>query len=109
MPADFKRVPLVGILQVLLGKIADGQSADLSGAWLLNSIAHCLTVILLWLAGRKIIGRAAIFFALIAIINPWGLELLTEGIAETTLLFFVWLSFYFIFIRSTKSLSSFVA
>jgi hypothetical protein len=100
MPSDFKRVPLVGILQVFLGKITDGQSPDLTGGWLLNSILHSLTAVLLWLVGRKIIGRAAIFFAIIAIINPWGLELLTEAIAETTLLFFIWLTLYFIFIRS---------
>jgi hypothetical protein len=55
---------------------------------------------LLWLAGRKIIGRSAVWFAVIAIINPWGLQLLTEAIAETTLLFFIWATFYFIFIRS---------
>lgn len=100
IPTDFKRVPLVGMLQVLLGKITDGQSPDFTGAWLLNSIAHSLTAVLLWLVGRKIIGRSAILFAVIAIINPWGLQLLTEGIAETTLLFFIWITFYFIFIRS---------
>jgi hypothetical protein len=100
MPADFKRVPLLGMLQVLLGRITGGQSPDFTGAWLLNSIAHSLTAVLLWRVGRKIIGRSAICFALIAIINPWGLQLLTEAIAETTLLFFIWLTFYFIFIRS---------
>ncbi len=100
MPTDFKRVPLLGILQVLLGKITGGRCPDFTGGWLLNSIAHSLTAVLLWLAGRKIIGRSAILFALIAIINPWGLQLLTEAIAETTLLFFVWVTFYFIFIRS---------
>lgn len=100
MPTDFKRVPLVGILQVLLGKITGGRCPDFTGAWLLNSIAHSLTAVLLWLTARKIIGRSAILFALIAIINPWGLQLLTEAIAETTLLFFVWLTLYFIFIRS---------
>lgn len=100
MPTDFKRVPLLGILQVLLGKITGGRNPDLIGAWLLNSIAHSLTAVLLWLVGRKIIGRSAIWFAVIAIINPRGLQLLTEGIAETTLLFFIWLSLYLIFIRS---------
>jgi hypothetical protein len=93
-------VPLLGILQVLLGKITGGRCPDFTGGWLLNSIAHSLTAVLLWLTARKIIGRSAILFALIAIINPWGLQLLTEAIAETTLLFFVWVTFYFIFIRS---------
>ncbi len=100
MPTDYKRVPLVGILQVLLGHIAGGESPDFHGGWLLNSIVHPLTAVLLWLAGRKVIGRAAVFFAIIAIINPCGLQLLTESIAETTLLFFIWATFYLIFIRS---------
>jgi hypothetical protein len=100
LPTDYKRVPLVGILQVLLGHIAGGEYPDFHGGWLLNSIVHPLTAVLLWLAGRKVIGRAAIFFAIIAIINPWGLQLLTESIAETTLLFFIWATFYLIFIRS---------
>ena len=100
MPRTFKRVPLVGILQVLFGHITGGAYPDLNGGWLLNSIVHPLTVVFLWLAGRKIIGRSAFWFAVIAIINPWGLQLLTEAIAETTLLFFIWITFYFIFIRS---------
>jgi hypothetical protein len=99
-PSDYKRVPLTGMLQVLLGHIAGGTHPDLTGGWLLNSIAHSLTVVMLWLAGRKIIGRAAIWFAIIAIINPSGLQLLTEAIAETPMLVFIWLSFYLIFIRS---------
>jgi hypothetical protein len=100
LPADYKRLPLVGILQVLLGHITDGEYPDFHGGWLLNSIVHPLTAVLLWLAGRKVIGRAAIWFAIIAIINPWGLQLLTESIVETTLLFFIWATFYLIFIRS---------
>jgi hypothetical protein len=100
LPTDYKRVPLVGILQVLLGYIAGGEYPDFHGGWLLNSIAHPLTAVLLWLAGRKVIGRAAVWFAIIAIINPRGLWLLTESIAETTLLFFIWATFYLIFVRS---------
>jgi hypothetical protein len=100
LPTDYKRVPLVGILQVLLGYIAGGESPDFHGGWLLNSIAYPLTTVLLWLAGRKVIGRAAVWFAIITIINPVGLQLLTESIAETTLLFFIWATFYLIFIRS---------
>jgi len=100
IPTDYKRVPLVGILQVLLGHIAGGEYPAFHGGWLLNSIVHSLTAVLLWLAGRKVIGRAAVWFAIITIITPWGLQLLTESIAETTLLFFIWATFYLIFIRS---------
>ena len=100
LPTSYKRVPLTGILQVLLGHITGGTHPDLTGGWLLNSIVHSLTIVMFWLAGRKLIGRGAVWFAIIAIINPFGLQLLTEAIAETPLLFFIWITFYFIFIRS---------
>src|SRR4030042_918869 len=100
IPTDYKRLPLVGILQILLGRITGGEYPAFHGGWLLNSIVHPLTAVLLWLAGRKVIGRAAVLFAIIAIINPWGLQLLTEPIVETKLLFFIWATFYLIFIRS---------
>jgi hypothetical protein len=100
LPTDYKRVPLTGILQVLLGHITGGAYPDLNGGWLLNSIAHSLTIVMLWLTGRKLIGPGAVWFAIIAIINPFGLQLLTEAIAETPMLFFIWVTFYLIFIRS---------
>jgi hypothetical protein len=100
LPEDFKRTPLVGILQIWLGKISGGQCPDFTGGWLLNSISHILTVIFLWLAAKRVIGRNAVWFAVIAIINPFGLQLLTEAIAETPMLFFIWITLYLIFIRS---------
>jgi len=100
LPTDYKRVPLTGILQVLLGRITGGACPELQGGWLLNSISHILTVIFLWLAAKRVIGRNAVWFAAIAIINPFGLQLLTEAIAETPMLFFIWITLYFIFIRS---------
>lgn len=100
IPSDYKRVPLTGILQIFFGKIAGGDCPELHGGWLLNSISHTLTLIFLWAAARKLIGIHAIWFAVIAIINPFGLQLLTESIAETPMLFFIWITFYLIFIRS---------
>jgi hypothetical protein len=100
VPVDYKRLPLVGVLQILLGHITGGTYPALVGGWLLNSITHPLTVIFYWLAARKIIGRNAIWFAIIAIINPFGLQLLTEAIVETPMLLFMWITFYLIFIRS---------
>ncbi|RKY07503.1 MAG: hypothetical protein DRP56_05595 [Planctomycetota bacterium] len=97
IPSNFKRVPVVGIFQVLLGKVAGGPSPDFAGGWLLNSIMHPLTIVFFWLMGRKIIGNAAIWFALIASINPWVIQLMTEAIVETTLLCGVVITFYFIF------------
>jgi len=100
VPSSFKRVPLVGIMQVLLGHIVGGKSPDFTGGLLLNAILHPLIAVLLWLVGRRIIGKSALWFAIIAIINPWMLQLLTEAIAEVTLLFSVLTTFYFMFRRS---------
>jgi hypothetical protein len=100
IPTDYKRTPLVGILQIWLGHITGGTYPDFHGGWLLNSISNILTAALLWLAGRKIIGRSAIWFAVIAMINPFGIQMLTESIAETPMLFFIWITLYLIFIRS---------
>jgi hypothetical protein len=53
--------------------------------------------------GKKIIGKAAIWFAIIAILNCWVIYMLTEPIMETSLLFFSLVTFYLIFKRSNWS------
>lgn len=99
-PSSFKRVPLVGILQVAIGNIVGGRSPDLTGGLLLNGILYPFIGMLLWLVGKKLIGRGAVFFAVAAMINPWQVQLLTEAIAEITFLFFILITFYFMFNRS---------
>ncbi len=103
VPSSFKRVPLVGILQVLIGKVVGGQCPNFTGGWVLNCILHPLNILLLWLVGRKIVGKGALWIAVILAINPWVLQLLTEAIVETKLLFFILASFYLIFKRSKFS------
>jgi len=71
MPSSFKLAPVVGILQNLLVYVSWGSPPELTAGWLLNAILHPFTVVLLWLVGKRIIGRAAAWFAVIASINPW--------------------------------------
>ena len=99
-PGSYKRPPLVGVLQVLLGKISGGTSPDFTGGWLLNSILHPFNGLLIFLIGKKLIGKEAFWLALIAMLNPWALQLLTEAIVETSLLFGFLITFYFIIRRS---------
>ena len=99
-PADYKRAPMLGLLQVPLGWLVGGQYPDLTAGWLLNAILHPFNLLLLWLVGKKIIGKTAVWFAIVAIINPWVLYLLTEPIVETTYLFFILLTFYLLLNRS---------
>jgi hypothetical protein len=100
IPSSFKRAPVLGVLQVSLSYVVGGQHPDLTAGWLLNAILHPLNLILFWLVGRHVVGKAALWLAILAALNPQGLYLLTDPIAETTLLFCILLTFYFIFRRS---------
>jgi hypothetical protein len=100
IPSTFKLAPVVGLLQVILSYFLGGQYPNLTAGWLLNAILHPFNLILLWLVARKFLGRTAQWFAILAIINPWVLYLLTEPIVETTYLFFILLTFYFLLNRS---------
>ncbi|MFH1371310.1 MAG: hypothetical protein ABII09_08520 [Planctomycetota bacterium] len=99
-PVGFKQAPVLGLLQNFLYPFAWGPSRELTAGWLLNAILHPLNLLLLWLVGKKIVGKAAAWIAVIIIINPWTIYLLTEPINETTYLFFILLSFYLIFRQS---------
>lgn len=100
MPGSFKRVPVLGLLQIGLSKLVTGQHPLLTAGWLLNAILYPLNIVLLYLVAKKFIPKAAAWFALIAAINPWLLSMLVQPIAETTLIFFILLTFYLMLRRS---------
>lgn len=100
LPSSYKRLPVLGILQVCISSLVGGNHPDLTAGWLLNAFLHPFNIVLIWLIGRRFIGRAAIWVAIVAAINPWTLRMVEDPIVETTLLFFTLLSFYFIVRRS---------
>jgi hypothetical protein len=100
LPASYKRLPVLGLLQIGLSSLVGGQHPDLTAGWLLNAILHPFNIILVWLIGRRLVGKAAVWVAVISAINPWTLQMLTEPIVETTLLFFILLTFFFLLRRS---------
>jgi len=100
IPGSFKRAPVLGILQVGLSKLVGGQHPALTAGWLLNAILYPISVILLYLIGKEFIGTSAKYFALIAAINPWSIAMLVQPLAETTLVFFILLTVYFMLKRS---------
>ncbi len=100
LPSRFKQAPVTGLLQALLSYVAGGQHPNLTGGWLLNAILHPLNIILFYLVGRQIVGKAAVWFALLVMMNHWVLYMVTEPIMETTLQFFLLLSIYLILSRS---------
>jgi hypothetical protein len=100
LPSRFKQAPVVGVLQATLSHFVDGRNPDLTAGWLLNAILHPLNIILFYLIGKKIVGRSALWFAIVAAINYWVIYMLTEPLIETPLLFFSLATFYFILKRS---------
>jgi len=98
--SSFKRVPVLGLLQVGLSRLAGGQHPELSAGWLLNALLYPPTILLLYLIARRFLGDYAFWFALLAGLNPWALKLLRDPIVETTLVFFFVLTFYLILCRS---------
>ncbi len=101
VPSDFKTAPVVGILQASLSYFVGGQHSDLTAGWLLNALLHPFCIVLFWQVGKRIIGRSASWYAIIAGLNPWVIYMLREPILETGLLFFTLVTFYFIF-RGSK-------
>ena len=100
MPSSFKRAPVLGLLQAALSHVVGGAHPELTAGWLLNAVLHPLSLLFLWLIGRRIIGRAACWFVLLAALNPWMLRNLSDPIAETTLHFFIVATLCAIFARS---------
>ncbi|MBN1437152.1 MAG: glycosyltransferase family 39 protein [Sedimentisphaerales bacterium] len=99
-PTSFKRAPVVCVLQAAISKLLPIDRPDIHAGWLLNAILHPLNAVLLFLVGRRLIGKAAAFLAVVFAVNPWTLLRLTEAIAETTMLFFILLTFHLLWRRS---------
>jgi hypothetical protein len=100
LPASFKRAPVLGLLQAALSRVVAGQHPDLTAGWLLNSILHPFSLLLLYLIARKILAGGGWLYAIIVVVNPWTVALLVQPIAETTMIFFILLTVYFILRRS---------
>jgi len=99
VPRNFKRAPAVGIFQVLLTYLL-GPNNELNAGWLLNAILAPLNIILIWRIGKRFIGNSAIFLAIVAMLSPWVLRSQANPIAETTMIFFILITFLSIFKHS---------
>jgi len=100
LPVSFKRAPVLGLLQAALSRAVGGQHPDLTAGWLLNSVLHPFSLLLLYLIARKILAGGGWLYAIIVIVNPWTVALLVQPIAETTMIFFILLTVYLILRRS---------
>lgn len=101
LPSNFKRLPGLGLLQIGLSKFTTGQHPVLTAGWLLNSILHPASLVLLYLIAKKIISKTAAFWlAIIIALNPQMANMITQPMAETTLMFFILLTLYLVIVRS---------
>jgi len=96
LPSSFKRLPGLGMLQAVLSWLMPGRHPGLTAGWVLNSILFVGTGFFLYQIARKVIDTAAIWLTLIVLINPMVLRWLQHPIAETTLIFFIVMTFYFL-------------
>jgi len=102
-PSSFKRTPGLGMLHVLFGYLMPGAHPELTAGWVLNAIFYTLIAVLLYLVGREILGPSAIWYAIIAALNPWTIAWMCHPLVETPLIFFVLLTFYLIVKKSRWS------
>lgn len=102
-PSSFKRTPGLGMLHVMASYLMPGAHPVLTAGWVLNTVFHALTAVLLYLVGRELVGYSAIWYALLMTVNPWVIAWMTHPLAETPLIFFVLLTFYLTFKHSRWS------
>jgi hypothetical protein len=97
IPTNFMRGPVLGLLVYPLSFLVGGRHPELTAAWLLNAILQPCNLILLFLVGKRVVGKPALWLALLAILNPWLIEVFTKPIAEICLLFAILMTFFFMF------------
>ena len=97
VPSSFKRLPMVGLMQMLLSKLMPGDQPVLTAGWVINAVFSASSVVLLWRVGKRIIGDSAIWVAVLAMLNPWVLRSQVNPIAETSMIFFSLATFFFMF------------
>ncbi|MBW8015906.1 MAG: glycosyltransferase family 39 protein [Planctomycetes bacterium] len=101
LPTSYKRAPVTGLLQYMTSFFMKSPYPHLRAGWMVNAILNPLSLVLLWLIGKEMLGKSGKWLAILVIVNPWTLSLLIEPIAETTMLFFVLLTIYLIFKRTS--------
>ncbi len=100
LPASFKRLPGLGILQISLSFFLKSPHPVLTAGLLLNALLYPLCGWLFYLIARRFLGHAAFWAALLALVNPEVLTWLVHPIAEIPLLFFFLLTFRLLLLPS---------
>lgn len=85
IPYTMKRAPLFTLITALVGNFFSGPDRNLFGTELYNAIMFPTVMVLIYIIGRKFLGRAAVWVALLACISPWMVRMSSQPLAELTL------------------------
>lgn len=100
LPDSFKRAPLYCVLVAaggsVVGAIGWSETPDLAAAQWLNALLLPLNLVLTYLVGRRWLGGAARWAAVVLALCPVGVHCTSHAIAEplliTTILLTIWLA-----------------
>jgi hypothetical protein len=101
LPASFKRLPGLGILQIALSIFLKGPHPVLTAGLLLNALLYPLCGWLFYLIAKRFLPQGAFWAALLAMLNPEVLTWMVHPIVEIPLLFFFLLTFWLL-LRSSR-------
>ena len=87
LPTRARQGPLLGLTQVVLGKILGEEWTALEAGWLLNAILYPACILLTWLLLRRPLGWFAAPVCLLSFLNPWMVQTLVQPLAELPLQF----------------------
>ena len=86
IPSSMKRAPLFSVITALVGYLFSAPDRNLFGTELYNAIMLPTVMVLIYLIGRKFLGKAAVWVALLACISPWMVRMSSQPLAELTLI-----------------------
>ncbi len=85
IPYTMKRAPLFSVITALAGSFFSSPDRYLFGTELYNAIMLPTVMVLIYIIGRKFLGKAAVWVALLACISPWMVRMSSQPLAELTL------------------------
>jgi len=85
IPYTMKRAPLFSVITALAGSFFSSPDRHLFGAELYNCFMLPAVMVLIYIIGRKFLGKAAVWVALLACISPWMVRMSSQPLAELTL------------------------
>jgi hypothetical protein len=85
IPSSMKRAPLFSIITAVLAGIFRFPEGGLFSSNLYNALMLPVAMVLIYFLGKRLIGNAAVWVAILAGIIPWMVRLSSESLAEMTM------------------------